>query len=95
MFMNFNMEFLGIENQGQGCYQGNVRSEVRFSEVVLLLDFSGWYFTSYIKIPSKLRIQILRNILFFNPNSENLEYILLKEKTRYKLNRNPTEVSEG
>jgi hypothetical protein len=33
----FNLEFSGIKNQGQGCYEGNVRSEVRFSEVLLLL----------------------------------------------------------
>jgi hypothetical protein len=33
VFIYFNFEFSGEENQGQVCYKGNVRSEVRFSEV--------------------------------------------------------------
>jgi hypothetical protein len=37
VFIYFNLEFSGMENQGQGCYEGNVRSEVRFSEALLLL----------------------------------------------------------
>jgi hypothetical protein len=66
-----------------------------FSEVVLLLHFSGCYFIEINKIPSVLRIQILLHISFFNPKSEYLEYILKNEIPRYKFNMNPTEVSEG
>jgi hypothetical protein len=63
-------------------------------EVVILLHFSG-FFTGIIKIPLMLRIKVLSHVLFSNPTSEYLEYILKKEIPRYKLNRNPTEVSEG
>jgi hypothetical protein len=37
VFIYFNLEFLRMENQGQGCYEGNVRSEFRFSDVLLLI----------------------------------------------------------
>jgi hypothetical protein len=46
----------GQRNQGQGCYEGNVRSEVLFSEVLLLLHFSGYYLFNIIEIPSMSRI---------------------------------------
>jgi hypothetical protein len=49
-----NLEFSGNENQGQGRYEENVRSEVRFSEVLLLLYFSGYYLFNIIKIPSNI-----------------------------------------
>jgi hypothetical protein len=39
LFIYFNFEFTGGENQGQGRYEENVRSEVRFSEVLILLYF--------------------------------------------------------
>jgi hypothetical protein len=42
-----------------------------------------------------LRIQTLRHLLFFKLMPEYLEYILKKEVSRYKLNRNPTEDSKG
>jgi hypothetical protein len=50
VFLYFNLEFSGEENQGQGRYEGNVRSEVRFSEVLLLLHFPGDYLFGIIKI---------------------------------------------
>jgi hypothetical protein len=52
--MWFNLEFSGEENQGQGCYEGNVTSEVRFSEVIPLLHFPGDYLSNIIKIPSNI-----------------------------------------
>jgi hypothetical protein len=66
----------GPRNQGQGRYEGNVRSEVRFSEGLILLHFSGDYLSNIIKILSVSRIQILRHIPFFKLTSEYLEYIL-------------------
>jgi hypothetical protein len=71
-----NLEFSGEENQGQGRYEGNVTAEVRFSEVLLLLYFSGYYLFNIIKIPSISRIPILRHIPLFMLMSEYLEYIL-------------------
>jgi hypothetical protein len=65
VFIYFNLKFSGIENQGQGCYEGNVRSEARFSEVLLLLSFPGDYFYDIIKTPSISRIQILCHVPFF------------------------------
>jgi hypothetical protein len=56
VFIYFNLEFSRIENQGQGCYEENVTTEVRFSEVLLLLYFPGDYFYDIIKTPSKSRI---------------------------------------
>jgi hypothetical protein len=76
VFIYFNLEFLGEENQGQGRYEGNVRSEVRFSEDLLLLYFSGLLLFNFIKIPSISRIQILRHIPSFKLTSEYIEYIL-------------------
>jgi hypothetical protein len=76
MFIYFNLEFSGEENQGQGLYEENVTSEFRFSEVFLLLHFSGSYLFNITKIPSISRIQILRHIPFFKLTSEYLEYIL-------------------
>jgi hypothetical protein len=43
VFIPFYLKYLGKENQGQGRDEGNVRSEVRFSELLLLLHFSGYY----------------------------------------------------
>jgi hypothetical protein len=65
VFIFFNLEFSGEENQGQGSYEGNVRSEVRFSEVLLFLYFPGDYFYEIIKTSSISRIQILRHVPFF------------------------------
>jgi hypothetical protein len=65
MFIYLNLEFSGEENQGQSRYEGNVRSEVRFSEVLLLLYSPGDYLYNINKIPSISRIQILRPIPFF------------------------------
>jgi hypothetical protein len=79
VFIYFNLEFPGEENQDQGCYEGNVRSEVRFLEVLLLLHFSGYYLFNIIKIPSISQIQILRHIPFIKLTSEYFEYILQKE----------------
>jgi hypothetical protein len=56
-----------------------MRSEVRFSEVALLIHFSGYYLFNIIKIPSMSRIQILLHIPFFKLTSEYLEYILKKK----------------
>jgi hypothetical protein len=42
------------DNQGQGCKERNVRSKVRFSEVLLLLYFPGDYLSNIIKIPSNI-----------------------------------------
>jgi hypothetical protein len=39
VFIHFNLEFSGEENQGQGCYERNVRSVVRFSEILLCSIF--------------------------------------------------------
>jgi hypothetical protein len=50
----FNLEFSGEENQGQGYYEENVTSEVRFSEILLLLYFPGDYLSNIIKIPSNI-----------------------------------------
>jgi hypothetical protein len=72
LFMFFKLEFSGIVNQGQGCYEGNVRSEVRFSEVLPLLHFSGYYLFSIIDVPSISWIRILRHIPFFKLTSEYL-----------------------
>jgi hypothetical protein len=66
----------GHRYQAQGCYEGNVRSEFRFSEVLLLLHFLGYYLFNIIEIPSISWIQILRHIPFFKLKSEYLEYIL-------------------
>jgi hypothetical protein len=41
-----------------------------------------------------LRIKISCHILFFNPTSEILVYILNKEIPRYKLNRDPKKVKK-
>jgi hypothetical protein len=49
-----NLKFSGEENQGQGHYEGNVTSEVRFLEVLLLLYFPGDYLSKIIKIPSNV-----------------------------------------
>jgi hypothetical protein len=76
MVIYFNLEFSRIENQGQSRYEGNVRSEGQFSEVLVLLYFSGYYLFNIIKIPSISWIQILRHIPFFMLTSEYLEYIL-------------------
>jgi hypothetical protein len=51
VFIYFNLDFSGEENQGQGRYEGNVRSEVRFLEGLLLLHFLGYYLFNIIKIP--------------------------------------------
>jgi hypothetical protein len=75
VFIYFNLEFSGEENQGQGC-EGNVSSELRFSEILLLLYFPGDYLFNIIKIPTISRIQILRHVLAFMLTSEYLEYIL-------------------
>jgi hypothetical protein len=66
----------GRRNQGQGRYEGNVRPEVPFLEVVALLHFSGYCLFNIIKIPSISQIQILRHIPFFMLTSEYLEDIL-------------------
>jgi hypothetical protein len=76
MFIYLNLEYSGEENQDQSRYEENVRSKVRFSEVILLLHFSGYYLFNIIQIPSISRIQILRHIPFFKLTSEYLEYIL-------------------
>jgi hypothetical protein len=76
VFIYFNLEFSRIELQGQGRCEGNVRSEVRFSEVLLLTHIPGYYLFNIIKIPSISRIQILRHTPFFMLMSEYLEYIL-------------------
>jgi hypothetical protein len=59
------MEFLGEENQGQGRYVGNVTTEVRFSEILLLLFFPGEYLSNIIKIPSNITDPVIapRSIL--------------------------------
>jgi hypothetical protein len=49
VFIYFNLKFSGEGNQGQGRYEGNVRSEVRFSEVLLLLYFPGDYFLTSLR----------------------------------------------
>jgi hypothetical protein len=76
VFIYFNLEYPGEEKQGQGCYGENVTSEVRFSEVLLLLYFPVDYLFDIIKIPSMSRTQILRHVPFFVLTSEYLEYIL-------------------
>jgi hypothetical protein len=54
VFIYFKLEFSGEENQSQGRYDGTVRSEIRFSEVLLLLYFPGNYFSNINKIPSNI-----------------------------------------
>jgi hypothetical protein len=54
------LEFSDKENQDQSRYEGNVTSEVRFSEVLLLFHFPGDYLFNIIKITSISPIQILR-----------------------------------
>jgi hypothetical protein len=54
VFIYFNLVFSGEENQGQGRYEENVTSEVRFLEVLLLLYFPGHYLSNIIKIPSNI-----------------------------------------
>jgi hypothetical protein len=78
VFICFHLELSGEENQGQGQgrYEGNVRSEIRFLEVLLFLNFSGYYAFNIIKIPSISRIQILRHVPCFMFTLEYLEYIL-------------------
>jgi hypothetical protein len=78
MFMYFNSEFSG-EEINFNFAEGNVRSQVRFSEVFLLLHFSGCYLFNIIKIPSISRIQILCHVPFFVLTPEYLEYILYQQ----------------
>jgi hypothetical protein len=54
VFIYFYLEFSGEKNQGQGRYEGNVTSEVRFSEALLLLYFPGDYLSIIIEIPSNI-----------------------------------------
>jgi hypothetical protein len=54
MVMYFNVEFSGIENQYQGRYEGIVRSAARFTKILLLLHFSGYYLFNIIKISSNI-----------------------------------------
>jgi hypothetical protein len=78
MFMYFNLEISGEEIKVKVAMR-ETWSEVRFSEILLLLHFSEYYLFIIIKIPSISRIQILRHIPFFKLTSEYLEYILEKE----------------
>jgi hypothetical protein len=87
----FQSGFLGEEMK----VKLNVRLGVRFSQIVHLLRFSGCYFTSIIMITSLLHTEILCYKSLFNLTSEYFDYILKKEISRYKLNWNPTEDSEG
>jgi hypothetical protein len=54
VFLYFNLDFSLEENQGQGRYEGNVISEVRFLESLLSLYFPVDYHSYIIKIPSNI-----------------------------------------
>jgi hypothetical protein len=94
VFIYFNLEFSGEENQGQDCYEENVTSEFRFSEVLLLLDFSGYYLSNIIKIPSNIKDPDLvpRTILRAHVRISWVHPI--EGIPRYKLDRDSTEVSQ-
>jgi hypothetical protein len=89
VFIYFNLEFSCEKNQGQGCYEGNVRSVVRFSEVHFLLYFLGDYLFNIIVIPSNIS-----DADFAPCTILHVHVRTIKGKPRYKLNRDSKEVSE-
>jgi hypothetical protein len=84
-----------LRNQGQGRYEGNVRSEVRFSEILFLFHFSGYYFFNIIKIPSNITDPDFTPHTILHAHVRISGVHPIEGIPRYKLNRNPTEVSEG
>jgi hypothetical protein len=82
VFLYFNLDFSDEENQGQGQHEENVTSEVRFSEVHLLLYFREITFLTSLRFLQISRIQILCHVPFFMLTSEHLEYILENTKVQ-------------
>jgi hypothetical protein len=96
VFIYFNLEFSGEENQGQGQgrHEENVRSEIQFSEVLLLLHFWDINFLASLRF-----LQYHRSRFYATCNSscsrQNIQIHPIEGIPRYKLNRNSTEVSQG